>query len=586
VFILANDEVEFGFNEFRQLFLQPVSIHPETLIYRGRSMIQPYDEDGMDNELDNDPGGYLDTSGVPLEFRGDQRLIMNQPGGLFLANQTSCFPTDSDDGSGQVRTNPQQKILFDRGGSDLENVSRLCETNGNGEPSTSFRIHGAMEGEPRSIPGNVQNGGGIEENQMHVGYPCSQDMFNWNQNIGGSSAYILQDELPRHLGPDTGQPFQGFIGSVGGLPVTAYCVQGATTGNGCPMPGYSLHDGSGINKGIMPSYYIPAKVQNVGPATPVPVYYLQGDLENNGIAYCMPSCLSNMNLTQTYYLPVPISGQAVTVPSFCMQGGTVGLNGSPMSTGPFGAGRFSSNWQVLPDSLHPVSQAPPTSGYDAYLAAAAVGRTCSQSTLVGEAASELSLIPGNSDMNIASHSSLIQGLSGTSSAVSLAPPQSSSRNSDQPQSQTYGNGNQLQQAGILQAGSLDDQIQSRLIHVQQESPGVSPDHSYHVTYAHQEQPAFSEIQNPLVDGGNDNVSNVYLQDQNSFGSDLYPVSNQFESDTFSGESTSVSEPNQSKGSEEDDDIQLERVGSAQNASSPPQAAEQLELNNRLCGIFI
>ena len=38
-FILANDEVEFGFDEQHRLFMQPAMVKQETIIYRGRSLL-------------------------------------------------------------------------------------------------------------------------------------------------------------------------------------------------------------------------------------------------------------------------------------------------------------------------------------------------------------------------------------------------------------------------------------------------------------------------------------------------------------------------------------------------------------------
>lgn len=39
IFILANDQVEFGFDEYRQIFLQPVTVRKETIIYKGKSLL-------------------------------------------------------------------------------------------------------------------------------------------------------------------------------------------------------------------------------------------------------------------------------------------------------------------------------------------------------------------------------------------------------------------------------------------------------------------------------------------------------------------------------------------------------------------
>ena len=38
-FILANDDVEFGFDEQHRLFMQPATVKQETIIYRGRSLL-------------------------------------------------------------------------------------------------------------------------------------------------------------------------------------------------------------------------------------------------------------------------------------------------------------------------------------------------------------------------------------------------------------------------------------------------------------------------------------------------------------------------------------------------------------------
>lgn len=39
LFILANDQVEFGFDEYRRIFLQPATVRKETIIYKGKSLL-------------------------------------------------------------------------------------------------------------------------------------------------------------------------------------------------------------------------------------------------------------------------------------------------------------------------------------------------------------------------------------------------------------------------------------------------------------------------------------------------------------------------------------------------------------------